>query len=153
MVAALTLIAAGLVLGLGLFIAPDVFSAETADLPTFNPGYLDALVGNLFTLLASVLTVVATLVVRKFGLQKHEEFIDSMVLQGVALAEENAAQLIKMKTDHYLSGSEKREVALRFILGKIPELDRKEALDRVEAMLGRVYSAGASKNTAMELTK
>jgi hypothetical protein len=76
------------------------------------------------------------------ALTQKDNIVERLAFQGIALAEEKAAQLVGSKSA--LTGSQKLDVAIAYVCGAMPKLSREQADAMVHALLAQTPGIGAT---------
>lgn len=123
--------------------------AGSASTPDAVKELLDKVIFPIFTgMILSLLSILIHYVSRKYkleGLIANQELIEKAALQGIALAEEKAAQAIQGK----LTGDMKLRLAIEHIQGVIPTITYGQARNVIEGMLARIPGVGATKEKSI----
>ena len=122
-------------------------SAAPAALETFLRDSLFPLLG---ALLMGVITPLIYRVAAKLkldSLMQKNNWLERAAFQGIALAEERAAQLAGSKLA--ISGNQKLDVAIAHVLGVMPKVSAEQADAMVHALLAQIPSLGASGEKAV----
>ena len=113
-----------------------------------------ALSGVVFPVLAALFVGLVGLVLEKlrqrYNLQisaAQQQRLEEAARAAVAYAEERAAAAVKANLVK-ITGREKLDLALAFLLQQTPKLSREQADALVHAALGKSFGLGASKNLA-----
>jgi ABC-type multidrug transport system fused ATPase/permease subunit len=126
-----------------------VLAAEAAPAAAEPGGLLTAVMGLVATVVAGVLVWAGTLLAKKLGLElsaEKQEALRKAARDAVFMAEEWGAKRAKLN-ELTVSGSDKLQQAVGFVLAKIPGVDVDEVKQQIHAALGSVQGLGASKTT------
>lgn len=124
--------------------------AFAADQVTNAPQALSAFLNNtVFPLIASLFLGFLTIMLKKLGDKYHIDYLskkDNLLMkaaeQGVAFAQEQAARLVGSKSQ--LTGSQKFDAAVSYILQAMPKVSKEEAEAKATAILAMIPGVGAT---------
>jgi hypothetical protein len=134
----------------GVAIAADTIAAHAPLAASPAPAAAaDFLRDTVFPVLTSFVLGVFTLFMNRMGqkfkiqaLSDKNSFVFKLAAQGVALAEEKAAQLVGSKAA--LTGSDKLDIAVAHVLAYAPKLTAAQAQNIVHSVLAQIPGAGAT---------
>jgi hypothetical protein len=108
----------------------------------------------LFPILGAVILALVGIILKKIAdkydmqsLMDQQSIIEDLAISAIGYAEEKAATYAKNRTK--LTGSEKLDIAVGFVLEKTPKVDRHEAKQWIEAMLARLVNVGATDDKVL----
>lgn len=129
--------------------------AFAADEATLGGALADVFTGVIFPLLNAALVILIGWAVAYIGkkykldaLAGYQTLIQEAAYKGISLAEEYAAKRLK-ESKVKIGSSDKMNIAIGQVLTAAPKLTRQEAVDYVEALLGRLKGVGATGDTAV----
>lgn len=139
-------------------LALPVFAAvanAVAPAPTAGDMVVEILQKVVFPVLGGLILALLSIAIRWLSVKlktdvllKQQEYIEKLALQGIAYAEERAADKVKKGVDK-ISGVEKMAFAIKFVNDIAPKIDMKAAQKAIEAKLGQVKGAGATGEQAI----
>lgn len=139
-----------------LAACPMVFAADSAVQNPVGGAVSGVLTGVVFPVLSALLMglvgVVLNKIRQKFNLQISQQAQDNLEMlaqKGIAFAEEKAAAWAKEGVTK-LTGREKLDTAIAYMMNAAPKVTHEQAENLVHAVLGRVYGAGATGENAVK---
>lgn len=136
------------------FAADPVVAAAVSPAPAALATFLQ---GTIFPIIGSLLLGVLSLFLTRLGnkyniesLTQRNNLIERAAFQGIALAEEKAAQFIG--SQRQITGSQKLDIAIDHILSVIPSVAPERAAAITESLLAQIPGIGATKLTAISYT-
>jgi hypothetical protein len=136
------------------FAADPVVAAAASPAPAALSAFLQ---GTVFPVIGSLLLGVLSLFLTRLGnkyniesLTQRNNLIERAAFQGIALAEEKAAQFIR--SQRQITGSQKLDIAIDHILSVIPSVAPERAAAITESLLAQIPGIGATKLLAISYT-
>ena len=129
-----------------------VFAADPAPAATNPaPAALAAFLrDSVFPVIGAFLMGVVSIFLNRLGtkfkieaLTQRDNFLERLAHQGIALAEEKAAQYIGSRGS--LTGRDKLDIAVAHVLAYVPKVGEAQARHIVESLLARIPGVGATK--------
>ena len=119
------------------------------------PGALAGLLqGTVFPFVTSVFMAIVSVFLDRLGrkyqietLTKRNNILEQLAFQGITLAEETAARMLKSRVS--LTGREKLDMAIGHVCAAMPKVSREQAEAVVNALLAQTPGVGALKGTAI----
>lgn len=141
-----------------LFLALIAGAAVAADQPTATSGAPAAVAAllkeTLFPLVSALALGYLSLFLNRVGqkykieaLTQRDNIIERFAMQGIALAEEKAAQLVGSKSE--LTGTQKLDIAIAHICDAMPRISREKADAIVHSLLAQTPGVGATGEKAV----
>ena len=110
----------------------------------------------LFPIIGSILMVIVGNLLMKIGKkynldisEKDKKYVEELTVRAIGYAEEFAVD--KAKTSTKLQGNEKLELAVSWLLKKVPEIDREQAKDCIIATLSEIKGVGATGDKTFKI--
>lgn len=143
----------GFIIAMVLVIMAPLVALAVDAAPVANPvgeslaGLLQAVVWPVLgAFLTAMLGIVLDKVRQKTGLQistERQAQLEGLALQGIHMAEEKAAALVKEKATK-LTGQNKLDMAISHVIAMVPTVSEAQADALVHAALGSAWGVGAS---------
>jgi hypothetical protein len=145
-----------LVVAATVAFAADPLPAHSPIAEAAAGSFVQALTGTVFPLLAAGIVGLVGWAFRKLavkwhmeGLLVHQDLVEKAALQGISLAEERAAAMVKNSLAQKLTGREKLALAIGHVTSVVPNVSIDQATNIVKALLARIPGVGATGDSAV----
>lgn len=144
------------IIGFILLIPATVLGAEYIAVDDVNTNISNFLINVVFPALSAVVLTFVSLILNKLKdkyqievSNKHREMILTVVKDGIAYAEENAAHFVT-NGGTKITGNTKLSMAVNYVLKNMPKLKREDVENYINSVLAQTSDVGATKEKVIK---